>query len=165
VWIVNPDLLTVRLRNAEGLPSAQANLQAVQRLETWLDATLRVHQSVGVETVLSTGKYRRLVDLAKTLGFMFRLFYVMLESPDLNVERVRDRVAKGGHDVPQEKIRERYWRSLEQLPWFFDRADIVDIYDNSTALPRRVGGKGEGKITLSSDAPINLVRALTPLPK
>jgi predicted ABC-type ATPase len=147
------------------LLAEKANLQAVQRLETWLDATLRVHQSVGVETVLSTEKYRRLVDLAKTLGFMFRLFYVMLETPSLNVDRVRDRVAKGGHDVPTSKIVDRYWRSLDQLPWFLDRADIADIYDNSTAQPRRVGGKAGGRITLSSDAPANLVRVLAPLLK
>ena len=95
-----------------------ANLAAVQRLEAWLEATLCVHQSGGVETVLSTEKYRRLVLLAKSLGFTFHLFYVMLNSPELSIERVRARVLAGGHDVPPDKIVDRYWRSLAQMPWF-----------------------------------------------
>jgi predicted ABC-type ATPase len=54
VWIVNPDLLTKRLQADEGLNLAQANLAAVTRIESWLDASIDVHQTIGVETVLST---------------------------------------------------------------------------------------------------------------
>ena len=56
VWIINPDLLTAHLREAEGLSLYDANLQAVLRIEAWLEASIRAHQSVGVETVLSTDK-------------------------------------------------------------------------------------------------------------
>lgn len=83
-------------------------------------------QTVGVETVLSTPKYRRLVDKAKQLGFEVRLIYVLLDSPQRNIERVRLRVKKGGHAVPENKILERHARSLEQLPWFLDQADLAD---------------------------------------
>ena len=62
---------------------------------------------------------------AKQLDFEIRLIYVILNSPDLNVERVKTRVAKGGHDVSEEKIRARYQRSLEQLPWFLSEADLA----------------------------------------
>jgi predicted ABC-type ATPase len=65
VWIINPDLLTARLRACEGLGRDEANLAAVSRIETWLDASIDVHQTIGVETVLSTPKYRRLVTKAK----------------------------------------------------------------------------------------------------
>ena len=160
VWIVNPDLLTLRLQEAEAIATDTANLEAVKRLEVWLEATLRVHQTVGVETVLSTDKYRRLVSLAKSLGFTFRLFYVMLASPEDNIRRVRDRVSKGGHNVPPEKIVDRYWRSLEQLPWFVEQADIADIYDNTGAAPRHVASKIDGELSVLSDAPANLLKAL-----
>jgi predicted ABC-type ATPase len=56
VWIINPDLLTARIREVEGLPLSAANLQAVQRIEAWLEASIQAHQTVGVETVLSTDK-------------------------------------------------------------------------------------------------------------
>src|SRR6266478_10062672 len=87
VWIINPDLLSRRIETIEGRAPASANLEAVIRIEAWLEASIRVHQTVGVETVLSTGKYRRLVDEAKRLNFEFRLIYVVLDSPDRNVER------------------------------------------------------------------------------
>ena len=160
IWIINPDALTARLQAAEALSLADANLAAVQRLELWLEATLRVHQSVGVETVLSTPKYRRLVELARSLGFKFHLFYVMLDTPDRNIERVRARVLKGGHDVPREKIIDRYWRSLAQLPWFLEAADEAEIYDNSAAEPRLVLTKTTTETVLDADAPVNLSRAL-----
>jgi predicted ABC-type ATPase len=65
VWIINPDFLAVRIANVEGLEPDDANLEAVRRIEAWLYASVRAHQTVGVETVLSTDKYRALVTEAK----------------------------------------------------------------------------------------------------
>jgi predicted ABC-type ATPase len=152
VWIINPDLLTGRIREIEGLELAAANLAAIRRIEAWLEASIHAHQTVGVETVLSTPKYRRLVEQAKRLGFEVRLIYVLLDSPDRNVERVRLRVMKGGHDVPEDKIRARYVRSLEQLPWFLEHADQAWLFDNSGATPRRIGSKQAGVVTLAENA-------------
>jgi predicted ABC-type ATPase len=103
IWIINPDLLTARLQAAEGLDLVTANLQAVQRIEAWLDTSIKAHQSVGVETVLSTDKYRRLVVAAKALRFEVHLTYVVLDSVERNIERVRLRVAKGA--MPFRKVR------------------------------------------------------------
>lgn len=136
----------------EGLPLQQANGAAVRRIEAWLGSSMDVHKSVGVETVLSTAKYRRLVEKAKQLGFLVWLVYVVLDSADRNVERVRLRVRKGGHDVPEDKIRARYTRSLEQFPWFLDQADAAWIYDNSGREPKRIGEKSDGVVVLDEDA-------------
>jgi predicted ABC-type ATPase len=160
VWIINPDLLTARIRDVEGLPLSTANLQAVQRIEAWLEASIRAHQTVGVETVLSTGKYRRLVVEAKALNFEVRLTYVILNSPALNIERVRLRVAKGGHNVATDKIVERYARSLHQLTWFLDQADQALIFDNSGDSPRLIGRKKHATITLDPDALPQIVEAV-----
>jgi predicted ABC-type ATPase len=153
VWIINPDLLTERIQQLEHLTLLEANLQAVIRIENWLEASINAHQTVGVETVLSTDKYRRLVLAAKQKRFIFRLVYIVLESPDLNVERVRQRVKKGGHDVDETKIRERWQKSLQQLPWFLEQADRAAIYDNSAAKPRRVGWKRGSAVYLDPNAP------------
>ena len=160
VWIINPDLLTERIRQVEKLGLKEANLEAVIRIEAWLDASIRAHQTVGVETVLSTDKYRRLVLAAKKNQFEFRLIYVVLESPDLNVERVRTRVKKGGHDVPEHKIRERWNKSIAQLPWFLERADKAVIFDNSGASPLRIGLKEGGRIIIDPRAPAALRSAV-----
>jgi predicted ABC-type ATPase len=153
VWIINPDLLTERIRQVETLTSREANIAAVIRVEAWLEASINAYQTIGVETVLSTDKYRRLVRIAKQQQFEFRLTYIILESLDLNVERVRLRVKKGGHDVPEAKIRERWAKSVAQLPWFLDQADWAAIYDNSRETPRRVALKRDGTIYLDLAAP------------
>lgn len=140
VWIINPDLLTVRLAKAEGLDLMAANLAAVQRIESWLDASISVHQTIGVETVLSSPKYRRLVEKAKAHDFEICFVYVYLESAEMQLERIRARVAKGGHDVPENKVRERRSRSFDQLHWFFWHSDRAWIFDNSGAEPIMVAG-------------------------
>lgn len=165
IWIINPDLLTARIQHVEKIPLREANVQAVTRIEAWLKASINAHQTVGVETVLSTDKYRRLVEASKARGFEFRLIYVMLQSPDLNVERVRLRVAKGGHDVPEDRIRKRWTRSLEQLPWFLDQADQAALFDNSGARPQLIGRKQSGSVLIDPDAPLALRQALGLAPR
>jgi predicted ABC-type ATPase len=160
IWIINPDLLTVRIQTAENLSLYEANVQAVTRIEAWLEASINAHQTVGVETVLSTDKYRRLVVAAKQRKLEFRLIYVMLESPDLNVERVRLRARKGGHDVPEAKIHERWARSLQQLSWFLEQADRAVIYDNSGTKLHRIRLKRSSVVTIDPAAPAALRAAL-----
>ena len=159
VWIINPDLLTVRIQEVEGLSLRAANLQAVLRIEAWLETSIRAHQTVGVETVLSTDKYRRLVLNAAALQFEIRLTYVILDSPHRSVERIKLRVAKGGHNVPEDRTIARYGRSLGQLPWFLEQAHHAAIYDNSGASPRLIGQKKGGTITLDPDALPQIVDA------
>ena len=153
VWIINPDILAEHIGEQERIPLLEANAEALDRIKDWLRASVRAHQTVGVETVLSTPKYRRLVRMAKSFGFEIRLLYVTLNSADLNVERVRLRVAKGGHAVAENKIRERRERSFGQLPWFLDQADFALIYDNSGASPRLVGRKQMGLVEIDPSAP------------
>lgn len=144
VWIINPDLLAKRISEDEALPPSDANLQAVIRIESWLYASIEAYQTVGVETVLSSDKYRKLVIAAKSKGFQVNLIYVYLRNVELNIERVRLRVKRGGHDVPEDKIRERRMRSFEQFSWFFENADKAYIFDNSGAEPALAAWKGWG---------------------
>jgi predicted ABC-type ATPase len=160
VWIINPDVLTARIQAVEGRQLLEANLEAVRRIETWLEASIRAHQTVGVETVLSTDKYRRLVVAAKELGFEVRLTYVILDSPARSIERVRLRVKKGGHAVPENKIVERYARSLDQLPWFLEQVDQALVFDNSGAEPKLIARKKDGVITSDPDALPQIVAAV-----
>ena len=160
VWIINPDLLTARIRDAERLDLQAANLAAVRRIEAWLDASIDVHQTIGVETVLSTPKYRRLVGKAKDAGFEIRLIYVFVKSAELQLERIRFRVAKGGHGVPEDKVRERRLRSFQQLSWFFDAADAAWVFDNSGSEPELVARKEPGRIFLSARLPAEIKQRL-----
>ncbi len=159
VWIINPDVLAARIQDVEKVSLRDANLSAVKRIESWLDASIHAYQTIGVETVLSTPKYRRLVGVARERGFEIRLIYVLLDSVEHNIERVRIRVRKGGHRVPKDKIRTRHARSLDQFPWFLEHSDRAWIFDNSSSEPKLIGTKDGASLTHSKDALPEIVRA------
>jgi predicted ABC-type ATPase len=161
VWIVNPDLLTDRLVEQEGLDRNTANGMALDRIEHWLGTSISVHQTVGVETVLASPKYRKWVRTAKALGFEIRLIYVFVASTELQLERIRARVEDGGHDVPVEKVASRRERSFKQLAWFCRKADRVIVFDNSGSKTRLIATKGEdGSLTLHARLPPDLASVL-----
>jgi predicted ABC-type ATPase len=60
-----------------------------------------------------------------------RVWYVGLSSPELHIARVRARVAKGGHDIPEPRIRERYDASRLNLIRLLPRLSELWVYDNS----------------------------------
>lgn len=159
VWIINPDILAERIRRNERKALLRANGEALDRIGAWLNASLEAYQTIGVETVLSTGKYQPLVTTAKARGFDVRLLYVVLGSVEMNIERVRLRVAKGGHAVDEDKIRKRHDRSLTQLPWFLEQVDTALIFDNSGATPLPIGRKANGIVEIDPAAPEAIKRA------
>ncbi len=83
------------------------------------------------ETVMShPSKIDQLISASK-LGYRNYLYFVATESPDINVLRVANRVAKGGHPVPEDKIRERYFRSLDLLADAIPHTYRCFIFDNT----------------------------------
>ena len=161
VWIINPDLLTATILESECVPVDQANLAAVQRIECWLEASLNTYQTIGVETVLSSSKYRRLVSLAQKRGFEVRMIYVVLDSMEEQLERIRIRVANGGHDVPVTKVAERRQRSFDQLAWFVMHVDRCFVFNNSAGGPALIAEKLSGSLSLVEDLPTDLHATLT----
>ena len=77
-----------------------------------------------IESTLS-GKYlKNVINKAKEKDFKIVLIYLFLETEDENISRVRNRVLNGGHDVPLEDIKRRYFRS-RNLFWNTYK-DMVD---------------------------------------
>ena len=74
-----------------------------------------------------------LIDAAKK-GISIRIFYIGLNSPELHIERVRSRVSKGGHDIPEDKIRDRYTSSTHNLMMLLPYCGEVVVFDNSVPL-------------------------------
>jgi predicted ABC-type ATPase len=85
--------------------------------------------------VLSSEKYRVLVEQVLQVGGIFCLIYVALASPAIAKERVAARVRRGGHGIPDDKIEQRWKRSLGNLPWFVRRATSFWVVDNSNSDP------------------------------
>ena len=89
------------------------------------------------ETVASHPSKVELVVRARQAGFHVHV-HVMLAPEDLVVERVRRRVAVGGHDVPVDRIRARYQRLWGHVAAMVPLADSVEVFDNSGVGPRTV---------------------------
>lgn len=88
------------------------------------------------ETVFSHPSKLEIMRRAVSEGYKVYLYFVSTESPEINAYRVSVRTEKGGHDVPVEKIRSRYQRSLELM---FDAAQIAYqafFFDNSGEEPK-----------------------------
>lgn len=81
--------------------------------------------SFSVETTLSTRSYINLIQQAQNQGYSVSLIYFWLNSPELAIERVKQRVANGGHDVPAPIIRRRYRSGLENFSVFICLAWII----------------------------------------
>ena len=94
---------------------------------------LAADQSFTVETTLSGNTYIRMMTRAKALEYLVVLMYVGTTYVSINMQRVKFRVAKGGHDVPEEDQRRRYPRSLANAAKALAIADEAVILDNSTA--------------------------------
>ena len=141
-------------------------LESAIETEETMANLLAIGRSVGIETVLSSAKYKRHVEELIENGGEFRLIYVSLRSADLGVERVSSRQLLGGHGVPEDKIRSRFIRSHENLPWFLSRASMGFIFDNSSAdeeaAPKLVAIATDGVLNVIDDIDIapQLRRAL-----
>lgn len=83
------------------------------------------------ETVMSSSDKVDFLCAAKAQGYRTYLYYVATEDPTINVERVRQRVANGGHPVSEDKIRSRYVRSLDLLLGAVECASRAYLFDNS----------------------------------
>ncbi len=101
-------------------------------------------ESFSIETTLATRSYINLVKNAHKRGYIVNIIYFWLESPELAVNRVAERVSKGGHDIPRDVIFRRYSKGINNLfNLFMDEVDIWTIYDNSQYKRERIafGGK------------------------
>ncbi len=89
-----------------------------------LDISLNKRDSFIIETTMS-GKYlAKVINKAKKNDFKISLIYLFLETTTENIYRVKNRVLKGGHNVPQEDIIRRYYRSRKLF--YNTYKDMVD---------------------------------------
>lgn len=107
---------------------------------------IAIGTSFTFETVMSAADKIELLKLAKTHGYRTYLYFIATEDPAINISRVRSRVALGGHDVPEDKIVARYYRSLNLL---FDAIRVSDrafVFDNSSPHQRWIAEITDGRL-------------------
>ncbi len=105
-------------------------------------------ESFIMETVFSHKSKLDLMKKAKALGYHVYFYFVSTDAPEVNVNRVKIRVKNGGHDVPEEKIISRYYKSLEILNEAIKLSYRSYLWDNSNTNAELFAEihSGEGKI-------------------
>lgn len=139
---INPDEVARELAGG-GAVSPEQSLQAAQLCDDRLDAEIAAGRSVAIETVLSSDKLKRRVEAAKAARFFVVLVYVTVRDGALNIARVEQRHAQGGHDVPPDRVLSRRARSHALFEWFAQQAHLVLVFDNSNA-PVYAAGMADG---------------------
>jgi predicted ABC-type ATPase len=88
------------------------------------------------ETTLSGRSYLRLIQQLKTQGYRVRFFFLWVKSVEMALSRVKNRVLKGGHDVPELVVRRRFGRSIKNFfAGYRPLADSWYLFDNSGKTP------------------------------
>ena len=128
----NPDEATRRIRSANPhISERDANIAAWNEGKRLLEKAIAKGLVFAIETTLGGDTIASLLRRALADGIDVRMWYVALATPELHIARVRARVAKGGHDIPEHTIRQRYQRSLVNLIRLLPQLTEVRVFDNS----------------------------------
>ena len=128
----NPDEATRRIRSTNPqISERDANIAAWQEGKRLLEEAIARRLVFAFETTLGGDTMTALLRRALAEGVEVRMWYVALVTPELHVARVRARVARGGHDIPENTIRERYERSRVNLIRLLPQLTELRVFDNS----------------------------------
>lgn len=98
--------------------------------------------SFAFETTLSGKTYLALLKRLKSKGYQIHLFFLWIPNSSLALERIKDRVRSGGHNVPAVDVRRRFRRSVENfLGAYQPMLDSWMLFDNSRETPHLVAEK------------------------
>lgn len=100
---------------APTLSQAQLDVWAARAMLNHIDALVAARADFVVETTLASLTYATKILSWRRTGYRVILLYLRLPSVEASIERVRRRVAAGGHDIPSEVIRRRFAKSLNYL--------------------------------------------------
>lgn len=128
----NPDEATQRFRRRDpNLSLDEANARAWRLSRRLLRLAVRERLRYAFETTLGGRTMTGLLIEAAHAGIPVRIWYVGLASAELHIQRVRARVRRGGHAIPEERIRWRYDASRRNLIRLLSHLAELRLFDNS----------------------------------
>ena len=130
---INADLI------AEGLSPFQPGAMAIEASRLMLERVRKMvakREDFAVETTLAARAYLRMIHEWQSVGYQVELIFLQLPSPELAVQRVRQRVVQGGHNIPEDVIRRRFDLGLDNLHHRYRTVvDAWQIFDASQWPP------------------------------
>lgn len=145
----NPDEAARLILSANPrITQAEATSAAWNQGKRLLERAIAERLNFAFETTLGGRTIPALLHSALSAGIEVRIWYVGLNSVELHIARVRARVAKGGHDIPESRIRERYDRSRLNLIQLLPRLTELRVYDNGHEADPALGATPKPKLLL-----------------
>jgi len=149
VEFFNPDDATERILSANpGISRAEANSAAWYEGKRLLERAIAEKLDFAFETTLGGRTIAALLSRALSEGIDVRVWYVGLSNVELHIARVKSRVEQGGHEIPEERIRERYTRSRLNLIQLLPNLTELLLYDNSEEGDPKTGEAPKPKLIL-----------------
>jgi predicted ABC-type ATPase len=160
----NPDEAAHLLRKANPrLAQSEANSVAWQQGRRLLERAIAERLDFALETTLGASTIPKLLVAAADSGSEVRIWYAGLDSVERHIERVRARVRRGGHDIPEADIRRRFDNSRLNLIHLMPKLAALRVYDNSEESDPAKGRPPRPKLVLHMErgrivGPRNLVQ-------
>ena len=130
---INADLI------AQGLSPFQPSKMAIEAgrlMIQHINNCVRKSESFAIETTLSGKGYYKKITEWKKQGYEIIIYFLKLPSVEIAIERVKLRVAKGGHNVPEQDIRRRFDKGWDNFNMVFKSlADSWTVFDTSGETP------------------------------
>lgn len=137
--LINADII------AKGLDASNkkgGEITAGKIMLNQIEDSLNTGKNVSFETTLSGKHWIKTIEKAKELSYQINIYYLIVSSPDICINRVSKRVERGGHNIPTDTIVRRYHRSKELLLHVYSNlADNVYIFDNSNGNANLIATK------------------------
>lgn len=99
-----------------------------------IDECLEMGVSFTQETTLSGARTERTIRRAKDLGYTIRLYYIGLDTVEESLGRIRNRVAKGGHNIPREDVERRFSTRFADVLRVLPYCDEARFFDNDNGF-------------------------------
>lgn len=145
----NPDDVAREISKLKpNLTPGQVNSLAWHEGLQQLQEAIRLHHDYAFETTLGGNTIAFTLEEALDAGMAVQIWYVGLETPELHIARVQARVARGGHPIPEEKIRQRFITSQLNLIGLLPRLDELKVFDNSAEEDPASGKRPEPRLLL-----------------
>ncbi|MGF6524818.1 zeta toxin family protein [Variovorax sp. PvP013] len=113
------------------VPAPHDSYLAAALAEAIRQELLAAGRTFTFETVMSHPSKIEFMKEARARGYRVYLYFVATDDPDINIDRVRRRVLQGGHRVDDDKVIERYHKSIALMTPACEVADRAYIFDNS----------------------------------
>lgn len=143
--IIDTDKITASL----GGDKIKGGKEAIKRINNSLNLGINFTQ----ETTLSGSRTLKTIQKARELDYFIRLYYIGVNSVDESIRRIKNRVEKGGHYIPEQDVTRRYNKRFADLAAVLPYCNEVKFYDNENGFTEKAEYKNGQLIFKSNDVP------------